>query len=94
MDHVTVQAPISDIKVALLDVNLPTSCCLCIASLGSNWIAEDQAPAPVLAPEGSLFPRRYGRLQRCAGTSDRASAAAVLMALRDGERILRAGPRF
>ena len=61
MDHVTVQGNDDDIKAALLDVNLPNLLLSMYCITGDQvWIAEDQAPAPVLAPEGSLFPDDTG----------------------------------
>ena len=87
MDHVTVQGTDKDIKAALLDVNLPNLLLSMYCITGDRtWIAEDQAPAPVLAPEGSLFPDDTGGYSDAQAQAIRASAAAVLMALRDGER--------
>ena len=51
MDHVTVQGTDEGIKAALLDVNLPNLLLSMYCITGDQtWIAEDQAPAPVLAP--------------------------------------------
>ena len=87
MDHVTVQGTDEDIKAALLDVNLPNLLLSMYCITGDRtWIAEDQAPAPVLAPEGSLFPDDTGGYSDAQADAIRASAAKVLIALRDGER--------
>ena len=51
----------TDLRNALLDVNLPTLLMVMVHLTGDEqWMSDRYAPAPIMAPEGSLFPDDSG----------------------------------
>ena len=83
----------TEIQAALNDVNLPNLLLVLAAVTGSDeWLSERFQPAPVEAPEGSLFPDDTGRYPEALQEEIKASATQILMELRDGKRTLAPAP--
>ena len=81
-----------DLRQALEDVNLPNLLLVLATISGSDeYLSERYQPAPVEAPEGSLFPDDSGSYSEEIAAEIRAEAVKVIGEVRDGKRAL-AGP--
>ena len=85
----------SDLREALLDVNTPTLL-LVLASLTGDdkWLAPRFAPAPIEAPEGSLFPDDTGRYSDELTKEIHEAAVTIIGEVRDGQQMISAPPRL
>ncbi|MGA1758434.1 MAG: FAD-dependent oxidoreductase, partial [Pseudomonadales bacterium] len=93
MDHVTVQGTDAEISEALKDVNLPNLLLSMYCITGDkSWISAERAPAPIVAPEGSLFPDDSGGFSEAQAADIRLEALEILKALRDGNLVPGAAP--
>ena len=93
MDHVTVQGTDAEISEALKDVNLPNLLLSMYCITGDKtWISAERAPAPIVAPEGSLFPDDSGGFSEAQAANIRLGALEILQALRDGRMVPGAVP--
>ena len=83
----------ADIAAALEDVNLP-NLLLVLASItqSDEWLSERFAPAPIEAPEGSLFPDDSGRYSDELAQEIKDAAVRIIGEVRDGKRTLPAPP--
>ena len=78
---------------ALEDVNLPNLLMVLACITGSDeWFDERFKPAPIEAPEGSLFPDDSGRYSDATQAEIRAAAIQIIGEVRDGKRTLPAAP--
>jgi 4-hydroxyacetophenone monooxygenase len=76
-----------DLSQALLDVNLPNLLLVLACITGSDeWLADRFAPAPIEAPEGSLFPDDSGRYSEEIAEEIRQAAVRIIGEVRDGKR--------
>ena len=83
----------AEIRTALDDVNLPNLLLVLASITGSDeWLADKYQPAPVEAPEGSLFPDDTGRYSEQLQHEIKEAAAKVLGAVRDGSMNLAEAP--
>ena len=82
-----------DIRKALQDVNLPNLLLVltCITKT-DEWLQERYAPAPIEAPEGSMFPDDSGRYSEEIAAEIIEAAVTILGQVRDGQRELPAPP--
>lgn len=82
-----------DLATALEDVNLP-NLLLVLACITENddLLTERFTPAPVEAPEGSMFPDDTGRYPEEIQKEIRATAVTIIGEFRDGKRTLPAPP--
>ena len=82
-----------DLRRALSDVNLPNLLLVlsCITA-SDEWIDEKFAPAPIEAPEGSLFPDDSGRYSDPVSAEIIDAAMRIIGELRDGKREMPAPP--
>ena len=89
MTEVNIPGDDSTLKTALEDVNLP-NLLLVLASItkDDHWLSERFTPAPVEAPEGSLFPDDSGRYSPELQAEIREAATQIIGEVRDGKRPL------
>ncbi|NKB99010.1 MAG: NAD(P)-binding protein [Pseudomonadales bacterium] len=81
-----------EIRTALDDVNLPNLLLVLATVTGDDiWLSAKYQPAPVEAPEGSLFPDDTGRYSEALQEEIKTAAADILAAVRDGKLEI-AGP--
>lgn len=91
--HVTDAALIpgtnEDLRKAIDDVNLPNLLVVlaCITE-SDEWLSDHFAPAPIKAPEGSLFPDDSGRYPEVIQQEIKEAAARIIGEVRDGKRTL------
>ncbi len=95
----TVEIPADDsaIAAALTEVNLPVLLQVmaqldCANPLESKWLGSEWAPAPIVAPEGSLIPDDSGGYSPEQAAEIRAAALELLIAARDSRVGLPAAP--
>lgn len=85
----------ADLQAALADVNLPNLLVVLACITGSDdWIADKYQPAPMVAPEGSLFPDDSGGYGDALQTEIRTAAFDVLKAVRDGSQTVAPTPNL
>ena len=83
---VTIPGDDSTLRTALEDVNLPNLLCVLACITGSDeWLSERFAPAPIEAPEGSLFPDDSGRYSPELQEEIKTAAVSIIGQLRDGK---------
>ena len=77
----------AEIRSALDDVNLPTMLVVlaCITD-SDEWLNERYTPAPIEAPEGSMFPDDSGRYSEAIAEEIKSAAVRILGEVRDGKR--------
>ena len=74
----------ADLLEALQDANLPTLLMVIVQLTGdASWMSERLAPAPIVAPEGSLFPDDSGGYSAEIAEEIRTAAFDLLTRLRD-----------
>jgi len=82
-----------ELSTALLDVNLPNLLLVLTSITGSDeWLDERFKPAPVEAPEGSMFPDDTGRYSDEVAQEIRDNAVRIIGEVRDGQRELAPPP--
>ncbi len=75
------------LKQALEDVNTPNLLLVLATITGDDhWLSEEYAPAPIEAPEGSLFPDDSGGYPDEQRARIRDAAALIIGEVRDGKR--------
>lgn len=83
----------NEIRTALDDVNLPNLLLVLASITGSDeWLGERFQPAPIEAPEGSLFPDDSGQYPTELQDEIKDAATRILMDLRDGRMKLAPPP--
>lgn len=89
MPEINIPGDDATLREALNDVNLP-NLLLVLASIteSDEWLSERFKPAPIEAPEGSLFPDDSGRYNAELQEEIRAAAVKIIGELRDGKRTL------
>ena len=89
----TLTASNNEIRAALDDVNLPNLLLVLASITGDDqWLSEKYRPAPIEAPEGSLFPDDTGRYSTDIADEIKAAATEILGAVRDGTLTLATPP--
>ena len=87
MTTVTIPGTDADIARALDDVNLPNLLLVMASITGDDkYLSERYRPAPIEAPEGSLFPDDSGRYSEAMQSEIKAEACRILAEVRDGKR--------
>lgn len=86
--NLEIPADDSAIAAALTEVNLPILLQVmaqldCTNPLESKWLGPDWAPAPIVAPEGSLIPDDSGGYTQAQAAEIQTAALALLIAARD-----------
>ncbi|MEM7080068.1 MAG: NAD(P)/FAD-dependent oxidoreductase [Pseudomonadota bacterium] len=91
--HASIPGDDTDLRRALQEVNLP-SLLLVLASLtdSDEWLNDHFQPAPIEAPEGSLFPDDSGRFTDKVQNEIREAAVRIIGEVRDGKRAIPAAP--
>lgn len=83
----------AEIRAALDDVNLPNLLLVLASITGSDeWLSERYQPAPVEAPEGSLFPDDSGRYSETTQAEIKDRATELLIKLREGQITMAPAP--
>ncbi len=82
-----------DLRNALEDVNLPNLLMVLACITGSDeWLDARFQPAPIEAPEGSLFPDDTGRYSDAIAAEIKDAAVRIIGEVRDGKRELAPPP--
>ncbi|MGE0624430.1 MAG: flavin-containing monooxygenase [Pseudomonadales bacterium] len=93
MTETTIPGTDADLQRALADVNLPTLLMVMTQISGDDrWMSERYTPAPIVVPEGSLFPDDSGDYSDEIASEIRSAAFDMLKALRDEPRELPGAP--
>ncbi len=83
----------TDLRNALEDVNLPNLLAVVACITGDDyWLQDKFAPAPIEAPDGSMFPDDSGRYSDEIAAEIKAAAVQVISELRDGRRPMPPAP--
>eukprot|EP00752_Nemacystus_decipiens_P017995 g16128.t1 len=83
----------NELRMALNDVNLPNLVLVLACLTGDDkWLSDRYAPAPIEAPEGSLFPDDTGRYATEIAEEIRDAAVQIIGQVRDGQRQIPAPP--
>ncbi|MBX3705334.1 MAG: NAD(P)/FAD-dependent oxidoreductase [Pseudomonadales bacterium] len=89
MPRITIPGNDADLRQALEDVNLPTILMVLEHLTGDpRWLSPRYQPAPIVAPEGSLFPDDSGGYSEEIAAEIRAGAFEVLTRVRDEQPAL------
>ena len=81
------------LREALQDVNTPNLLLVLATITGDDiWLSERYAPAPIEAPEGSLFPDDSGGYSAELTSEVREQAMSILAEVRDGQRSVGQAP--
>lgn len=89
----TLTASNNEIRTALDDVNLPNLLLVLASITGDDvWLSEKYRPAPIEAPEGSLFPDDTGRYPEPLAEEIKTAATEILAAVRDGTQQVAPAP--
>lgn len=91
--QITINGDDAELTAALEDVNLPNLLLVLACITGDDkWLGERYQPAPIEAPEGSLFPDDSGRFSEALQQEIKAAAVTIIGELRDGKRSLGPAP--
>ena len=93
MSEIQIPGNDHDLHTALLDANIPTLLMVMTQLAGDNrWMAARYQPAPILVPEGSLFPDDSGGYSDELAEEIRSAAFDMLIELRDQGGVLPPAP--
>ena len=93
MSEIQIPGNDHDLRTALLDANIPTLLMVMTQLSGDDrWMAARYQPAPILVPEGSLFPDDSGGYSDQLAEEIRSAAFNMLIELRDQGGVLPPAP--
>ena len=93
MSEIQIPGNDHDLRTALLDANIPTLLMVMTQLSGDDrWMAARYQPAPILVPEGSLFPDDSGDYSDQLAEEIRSAAFNMLIELRDQGGVLPPAP--